>query len=145
MANEKSGNMAKGVRRMTRMYQAATNFSLGFESDRSSGVKKSTNRISFELSIELVANVSGKWENSRTGRKNILTMPNLRTLELGLRLFQLWIQTKQKSLPRDGNILWLLGINGHWSNTDHIIWSILWAIFYGNIIYMVTQFVIRIY
>ena len=40
MANEKSGNMAKGVRRMTRMYQAATNFSLGFESDRSSDVKK---------------------------------------------------------------------------------------------------------
>ena len=27
MANEKSGNMAKGVRRMTRMYQAATKFS----------------------------------------------------------------------------------------------------------------------
>ena len=33
MANEKSGNMAKGVRRMTRMYQAATKFSSGFESD----------------------------------------------------------------------------------------------------------------
>ena len=60
MANEKSGNMAKGVRRMTRMYQAATNFSLGFESDCSTDVKNSTNRISFELSIELVANVSGK-------------------------------------------------------------------------------------
>ena len=60
MANEKSGNMAKGVRRMTRMYQAATRFSSEFESDLSSVLKISRNRFSFELSIELVANVSGK-------------------------------------------------------------------------------------
>ena len=60
MANEKSGNMAKGVRRMTRMYQAATRFSSGFESDLSFVPKISRDRFSFELSIELVANVSGK-------------------------------------------------------------------------------------
>ena len=60
MANEKSGNMAKGVRRMTRMYQAATRFSSGFEFDLSSVLKISRDRFSFELSIELVANVSGK-------------------------------------------------------------------------------------
>ena len=68
MANEKSGNMAKGVRRMTRMYQAATKFSSGFESDLisdlssdlSSDLKNPGDRFSFELSIELVANVSGK-------------------------------------------------------------------------------------
>ena len=60
MANEKSGNMAKGVRRMTRMYQAATKFSSGFESDLSSVLKITRDRFSFELSIELVANVSGK-------------------------------------------------------------------------------------
>ena len=89
MANEKSGNMAKGVRRMTRMYQAATKFSSGFESDLSSDLKTPGDRFSFELLIELVANVSGKSENSQTGKKNTLTMPNQKTLELGLRLFQL--------------------------------------------------------
>ena len=41
MVNEKSGNMAKGVRRMTRMYQAATRFSSGLESDLSFVLKKS--------------------------------------------------------------------------------------------------------
>ena len=40
MANEKSGNMAKGVRRMSRMYQAATKFSSEFESALTSTLLK---------------------------------------------------------------------------------------------------------
>ena len=62
MANEKSGNMAKGVRRMTRMYQAATKFSSEFKSDLSFGAFRKDSIVGsrFELLIELVVNVSGK-------------------------------------------------------------------------------------